>query len=69
MVKRWVSDPYISARSWFVPMVKDPTPDNDKRRVTRTEDSKGSVGSDGGKASSDGGVPMPLCFSCWWRDV
>ncbi|KAL9032492.1 MAG: hypothetical protein Q9180_006469, partial [Flavoplaca navasiana] len=56
MVKRWVSGPYVSNRSWFVPMVKDPTPDNDKQRVTRTEDSKGSVGSDGGKASSDGGV-------------
>ncbi|KAL8882973.1 MAG: hypothetical protein Q9198_000104, partial [Flavoplaca austrocitrina] len=69
MVKRWVSGPYVSHSSWFVPMVKDPTPGNDKRRVTRTEDSKGSVDSDGGKASSDRGVPMPLCFSCWWRQV
>ncbi|KAL8887700.1 MAG: hypothetical protein Q9215_004772 [Flavoplaca cf. flavocitrina] len=69
MVRRWVSASYVSARSWFVPMVKDPTSDNDKQHVTRTEDSKGSIGSDGGKASSDGGVPMPLCFSCWWRRV
>lgn len=54
---------------WFVPMVKDSMQDNDKQRVTRTEDSKGSLGSDGGKASSDGGVPIPLCVNYWWRRV
>ncbi|KAL8902848.1 MAG: hypothetical protein Q9207_004337 [Kuettlingeria erythrocarpa] len=63
-VKRWVSSPYVSSSDSSGDSVnvmsKESTVIQEKLRVARTEDSKGSVGKDGTEPVPAGGVPMPL---------
>ncbi len=73
LVKRWVSSPYVSSSDSSGDSVnaisKEPRSMEEKVRVTRTEDSKGSVGKDGTEPVPDGGVPMPLSVAHWARRV
>ncbi|KAL8995917.1 MAG: hypothetical protein Q9169_004453 [Polycauliona sp. 2 TL-2023] len=69
LVKKWVSAPYVSSHSWFVPMVKAPTSGVDKQRVSRSEALRRSPRPDDQEMGADGGVPMPLCGICWDRTV